>query len=177
MPGRPTGEPWARNKCLPSRSHCLDLAHASLCENRSGESFAFYTEVPSLLRAARSANISLSLASRTHTPDLAQQLLRFLQVPQAISAAGNAGSTSSAKANDFFVHPQIFPGDKRTHLRNLNRLTGTPFEDMLFFDDESRNRNVESLGACFWLVRDGVTRDEVDNGVSEWRKRKGSERH
>lgn len=35
---------------------------------------------------------------------------------------------------------------------------------MLFFDDESRNRDVESLGAVMYPVRDGVTREEVDKG-------------
>ena len=44
---------------------------------------------------------------------------------------------------------------------------------MLFFDDEERNRNVEQLGVTMWLVRDGVTRNEVDRGVNEWRKRRG----
>ncbi len=43
---------------------------------------------------------------------------------------------------------------------------------MLFFDDEGRNRNVEQLGVCFWLVVDGVTRAEVDRGVQEWRRRR-----
>lgn len=43
---------------------------------------------------------------------------------------------------------------------------------MLFFDDERRNRNVEQLGVCFWLVEDGVTRGEVDKGVQEWRSRR-----
>ena len=72
------------------------------------------------------------------------------------------------------MNPQIFPGDKRTHLSNLHRLTGTAYEDILFFDDEARNGNVESLGVCFWLVRDGVTREEMDGGIREWRRRKGA---
>lgn len=51
---------------------------------------------------------------------------------------------------------------------------GIAFEDMLFFDDESRNRDVErELGVTFYLVRDGVTRAEIDAGVWEWRKRRG----
>ena len=50
------------------------------------------------------------------------------------------------------------------------------FEDMVFFDDEARNRNVEvELGVTFVLVRDGVTREEVDRGVGAWRRRRGLE--
>ena len=44
----------------------------------------------------------------------------------------------------------------------------------MFFDDEARNRNVETeLGVTFCLVRDGMTREEVDRGVWAWRKRNG----
>lgn len=42
---------------------------------------------------------------------------------------------------------------------------------MLFFDDESRNKNVEVLGVVMWLVRDGVSREEMDAGVRSWRNR------
>ncbi len=44
---------------------------------------------------------------------------------------------------------------------------------MLFFDDEVRNRNVEGLGVTMCLVRDGVSKGEVDRGVREWRMRHG----
>lgn len=43
---------------------------------------------------------------------------------------------------------------------------------MLFFDDESRNRDVEQLGVMMVLVRDGVTADVFDRGVADWRRRK-----
>ena len=58
-------------------------------------------------------------------------------------------------------------------MNRLSKASGVAYEDILFFDDETRNRNVESLGVCFWLVRDGVTKDEVDNGIREWRRRRG----
>lgn len=48
------------------------------------------------------------------------------------------------------------------------------YEDMLFFDDEPRNKNVQvELGVTFCLVKDGITKEEVDRGVWEWRKRMG----
>lgn len=52
-------------------------------------------------------------------------------------------------------------------------MTHVPFEEMLFFDDEPRNKNVEELGVVMQLVRDGVTREEVDRGVQAWRRRNG----
>lgn len=47
-------------------------------------------------------------------------------------------------------------------------MTHVPYEEMLFFDDEARNKNVEELGVVMQLVRDGVTRGEVDRGVQAW---------
>jgi magnesium-dependent phosphatase 1 len=164
--------------------------------DRWGESFSFYGDVPSILASARERGITMSLASRTHAPDLAADMLRGLHVPSSTSASpssaaaatssnNNSKSSSDAKplrAIDFFTHSQIYPGSKTTHFRRIQAATtkkhgsaGTvAFTDMLFFDDEGRNRNVETeLGVTFWLVRDGVTSSEVDAGVWEWRKRRG----
>jgi len=159
--------------------------------DRWGESFTFYPHVPAVLHAARDKNITLSLASRTHAPDLARDMLRGLVVTPASqynAADGDADKVASKtrekplKALDYFRFAQIYPGTKTAHFRKIQEATrkdGEPveFRDMLFFDDEARNRNVEvELGVTFWLVRDGVTRDEVDKGVWEWRKRRGIEK-
>ena len=79
--------------------------------------------------------------------------------------------TSTSRAFDFFDHLQIYPGSKVTHFEELQNQTGLPYEEMVFFDDESRNRNVEQLGVVMQLVRDGVSNDEIDKGVLLWRKR------
>ena len=76
-------------------------------------------------------------------------------------------------ALDFFDQLQIFPESKITHFTRIHKDTGIPYEEMLFFDDESRNKNVESLGVIMWLVRDGVTWRELEEGVKSWRKRNG----
>jgi magnesium-dependent phosphatase 1 len=66
---------------------------------------------------------------------------------------------------------QIYPGSKVTHFERIQEATDIPFEEMLFFDDESRNRDTEKLGVVMWLVEDGVSNDEIDKGVLSWRKR------
>ena len=140
---------------------------------RSGETFAFYPDVPAVLHGARKAGIRMGLASRTSAVDIANDLLRLLHVPNPATTSTGSGSGSAKKAVDFFPQRQIFPGDKRTHLDRLARGAGLQGEDIVFFDDEMRNRNTESLGVTFWLVEDGVTRDEVDKGIREWRRRRG----
>ena len=164
----------------------------------------------------------MSVASRTHAPDIAKQLLGGLYVvpPAGVAASaaaaavknGNGTDASDAreehsqdskslkkthkgsgkggddredkalKASEYFVTPQMFPGSKVGHFqkiqRDLKKQYGVEvaFEDMVFFDDEARNRNVEvELGVTFVLVRDGVTKDEVDRGIGAWRRRRGVE--
>lgn len=159
--------------------------------DRWGESYGFYDDVPGILAGAKEHGIEMSLASRTHAPELARDMLNGLHVPSVTttktSPTGGPSAESASsrdqlrKASTFFTAPQIFPGNKTTHFQRLHTHFKKrdpenliPYEDMLFFDDETRNRNVEvELGVTFWLVRDGVSRDEVDKGVWEWRKRRG----
>lgn len=56
------------------------------------------------------------------------------------------GEGKKRKAIEYFDHLEIYPGSKMTHFNKLQKATGLAFEDMLFFDDEARNRNVETLG-------------------------------
>jgi magnesium-dependent phosphatase 1 len=65
-------------------------------------------------------------------------------------------------------------GTKIEHFKKLASQTKVAHGDMLFFDDESRNRDVErSLGVLMHLVRDGVNAEAVDEAVKKWRARKG----
>ncbi len=130
----------------------------------------------------------MAAASRTQAPDLARELLRCLRLGGGV------------KAGEVFDWVQIYPGrvghtllwvlcwvcadhvdvvrfvgSKTTHFSRLQKQSGISYDEMLFFDDEVRNKNVEELGVVMYLVRDGVTRDVVDRGVREWRRRKGRE--
>ncbi len=149
--------------------------------DRYGGSYTFYPGVPAILRAAREKGITMGLASRTHAPDLAREMLKGLTIPGPATEGENENA-KPLRAIDIFVHQQIFPGTKTTHFQKIQDATRkqsseVAFADMLFFDDEGRNRNVErELGVTFWLVPDGVSKDEVDKGVWEWRKRRGIKR-
>jgi magnesium-dependent phosphatase 1 len=64
-------------------------------------------------------------------------------------------------------------GSKIRHFRELKATTGLEYSDMLFFDDETRNSEVESLGVTFILIEsDGVTKSIFENGLQEWRRRR-----
>lgn len=163
-----------------------------IAADRIGETFGFYGDVPELLQALPAAGVRVGVASRTSAPDLARDLLRLLQVPAHETAGGGGGikalkksRAAAAAATDSKAGPtikaidafdaglEIYPSSKLRHMEALQRRTGIAYEDFLFFDDESRNRNVETLGVTMWLVRDGVTWEEVERGVREWRRRHG----
>lgn len=75
---------------------------------------------------------------------------------------------------EYFDELEIYPGSKTTHFRSLRKKTGIEFGDMLFFDDESRNRNVErELGVCTCIVPDGMGIAVFDEAVRRWRKERG----
>ena len=92
-------------------------------------------------------------------------MLKLLKIPSA--------NGSSSRAIDYFDHMQIYPGSKTTHFQRIHRDSGIEYEEMLFFDDESRNKNVETLGVVMQLVKNGMSKQEVDRGVEAWRKKNG----
>ncbi|KAK1621951.1 acid phosphatase-domain-containing protein [Colletotrichum phormii] len=147
----------------------------SAVTDRHGESFAFYQDVPRILYTLSLAGIKIAVASRTSAPDLARDMLKLLHVPPPSAEEGGSGKKEKTKkALECFDAPlEIYPSSKIRHFETIFKKTGIPFTDMLFFDDESRNRETESLGVTMQLVRDGVTWNEIEKGVGEWRKRRG----
>ncbi|KAH0430761.1 magnesium dependent [Colletotrichum camelliae] len=155
-----------------------NAAHSAALD-RHGESFAFYQDVPRILYTLPLAGVKLAVASRTSAPELARDMLKLLHVPppSAEKGGGTTGSGKKEKARkalEFFDGGlEIYPSSKIRHFEAIFRKTGIPFTEMLFFDDESRNRDTESLGVTMHLVRDGTSWAEIEKGVAEWRKRRG----
>jgi magnesium-dependent phosphatase 1 len=136
-----------------------------------GGSYGFYNEVAGVLSAVKEKNIKLGVASRTCTPDLARQMLSYLHIPP--TSDSTLSSSTSPTAISLFDYLEMYPGSKTNHFKSIARKSGVGYEEMLFFDDESRNRNVEDLGVTMQLVHSGVTRAAVDQGVQRWRERNG----
>ncbi|KAJ9125802.1 hypothetical protein QFC24_002586 [Naganishia onofrii] len=147
---------------LPSAAHIATLRSLGDISE-----LAFYREVPDVLAELQKSKIHIAAASRTHAPDLAREALRLLLIPQ------EKGSAKMAKAITFFETMEIYPGSKLRHFKSIHAKTGIPYSEMLFFDDEARNKEVESLGVTMHLVRNGVDRSAFSKGVAEWRKRNG----
>lgn len=142
-------------------------------KDRYGEGYAFYPDVPGILAACRAHGVRVAAASRTSAPDLAAQMLSLLSVWPDGAAAADKGRP----AKGFFDNLQIYPGSKVRHFERIRRQTGVEYDDMVFFDDEGRNRDVErECGVLFVLAADGVDCALVDRGVERWRRTRGVQR-
>jgi magnesium-dependent phosphatase 1 len=83
----------------------------------------------------------LGVASRTGTPDWADELMQLFDIKK------------------YFEHFEIYPGSKINHFRSLQGKTDLAFKDMIFFDDEYRNiEEVGTLGVKTVLVEDGINK-------------------
>lgn len=148
-------------------------AHHSAATDRNGESFSFYRDVPSILQLLprienTNGPVKLAVASRTPTPGIARDLLKMLHLP-----ADREGEKTRKAMDAFDGGMEIYPGSKMKHMELLHKRTGVAYEDMLFFDDESRNRETEKLGVTMYLIESGTSWPELAKGVEMWRKRRG----
>ncbi|KAK0437379.1 magnesium-dependent phosphatase-1 [Armillaria borealis] len=138
---------------------------------RHNSPISFYRDVPHILHRLREAEVIIAAASRTSAPNLARQALSLLLVPPK----DGDKDTSPFKAAHFFDQAEIYPGSKLTHFKRIHEKTGISYSEMLFFDDEHRNKEVEQLGVTFCLVPDGVNHKVFEKGLSLWQSRNAVE--
>lgn len=162
------------------------LAHLNYLINRNDDSNTEYQKIETLVTA-----------SRTATPDIAKEMLTHLHVatidephPNAFLTSLNNNRKKSKKsapiattnnttrknsdvaAIELFSHKVWGTGSKIAHFKKISKLTGVEYQDMVFFDDEYRNIDVQhSLGVTFVLVDEDVGLDWKTfwNGIEQWR--------
>lgn len=115
--------------------------------------YGFYPDIPKLLRQLHEAGILIAAASRTYAPELAREMVKLLGAEECFDAM------------------EIYPGSKVKHIMKLRQKMGVGFEDMIFFDDERRNVDVQKeLDVLLCLVSTGVDARVFGNGVRTWRE-------
>ena len=125
--------------------------------------WGFYPEVPSLLQQIRSKGLKIAAVSRTHTPELAREMLSLLQL----------GRDEGTRGIDYFDALEMYRGSKVPHFRSLKEKTGLEYSEMLFFDDDLRNAEVEKqLGVQMVIVPDGLNNNVFSSGLLAWRDRR-----
>ncbi|KAB7495282.1 Magnesium-dependent phosphatase 1 [Armadillidium nasatum] len=119
-----------------------------------GRNIKCYKEVPEVLKRLHTEGYLLTVASRTSEIDGALQLVKL------------------HGWDKYFSILEIYPGCKITHFNKLKTKTGLDFSEMLFFDDEHRNKiDLQKIGVHTILVKDGVTENLVKDGLQEYAQR------
>jgi len=145
----------------------LQGTNVSVGSLRFGDTVSLYHDVPQILHRLRSENVVIAACSRASAAVLARQALSLLLMPPK---EGDPNS-QTMPAIKFFDQLEIYPGTKKAHFKQVHKKTGIPYSEMLFFDDEMRNREVESLGVTFQLVQRGVDNACFERGLESWRAR------
>lgn len=129
------------------------------CECRSKREMpSLYREAKGILYALEEKGVSVAIASRSPTPDIAKTFLEKLGI------------------NSMFVAHEIFSSwtHKTEHFERIHRRTGVPFQSMLFFDDEDRNiEAVSKMGVTSVLVGNGVTIGAFREGLADFCQKLG----
>lgn len=109
-------------------------------------------------------------ASRTATPHTAKDILKLLHIK-----IPDGDKHQLVSSSDLFDHKTWGQGSKIKHFKEIQKVTGVDYHDMLFFDDEYRNIDVqEKLGVTFVYLdeRYGLTWEAYRNGLNLWRERR-----
>lgn len=119
--------------------------------DRYNKKVKYYSEVPKVLEWLHSKGYVLAAVSRTGEIQGANQLLALFDWDK------------------YFTYKEIYPGCKITHFERIKAKSGAEFREMLFFDDEQRNkRDLATIGVHTVMVDDGVTKNLVKQGLEQY---------
>lgn len=109
--------------------------------------------------------------------DLCREMLKLLRLPAEGDSTGSSSSSSAKGRKTIEIFDgglEIYEGTKLRHFEVIGKRTGIPFTEMLFFDDERPNFEVENLGVTMRLVgNNGLSWDELEKGIQKWRVNRG----
>ncbi|BBN02258.1 magnesium-dependent phosphatase 1 [Marchantia polymorpha subsp. ruderalis] len=109
-----------------------------------------YPQAKGIIQALKSKGISMAIASRSPTADIART---FLSKQDILSNFPVMEIYSS------WTH-------KTDHFRKIHQKTGVPYNSILFFDDEHRNiQAVRNMGVTCVHVSSGVNLDALKTGL------------
>ncbi|KAI8074430.1 magnesium-dependent phosphatase-1 [Gongronella butleri] len=130
--------------------------------DKMGEKLRLFKHVAEIFATIKQwEGVKIGIASRSSTPDWCRLALETFQVPGM-----------DCTMLDLIDYMEVYPGDKREHFKELHEASGIPYNRMLFFDDESRNRSVQFLGVHFVLLNPdkGVTLHQFHAALENYSK-------
>ena len=116
-----------------------------MIRDSGGKKITLYSDVHSILNKLKLLQVPMAIASRTTTPDWADELMRLFDIKK------------------YFDYFEIYPASKLNHFKSLQHKTNIPFGDMVFFDDEERNiKEVGRLGVDAIFVGNGMNLELIE---------------
>ncbi|KAK4463222.1 acid phosphatase-domain-containing protein [Cladorrhinum samala] len=157
-------------RVVSSSSSASSPQQQSAVSDRNGELFSLYPDAPQILKIlAANPNVKLAVASKSPVGDLCREVLKLLRLPEVEGVKGGPKKTIDV----FDGGLEIYEGTKLRHFEVIARRTGVQYTDMLFFDDERPNFEVESLGVTMKLIGNkGFCWDALEQGIKLWRERR-----
>jgi magnesium-dependent phosphatase 1 len=107
--------------------------------DRHNQQISFFRDVPEILLTLHHSNVQVWLASRTHAPKAAKQLLTEMLLEGQLRGDGDPmkardAAKGTVAAISLFDGLEIYPGSKMEHFRSIAKRTGIDCREMLFFD-------------------------------------------
>ncbi|KAG8998489.1 hypothetical protein FRB94_000595 [Tulasnella sp. JGI-2019a] len=141
----------------------------------NGKCLSFYPHIARILHRLQESQTHIAATSTTQAPQLTREALALLLVPPPTERPRERPQ----RAIDFFESLEIYPESKRVHFSEMHKKTDIPYSEMLFFGgdpySDAENHLVERLGVTYIPVKSklGLTLGAFEEGVREWRRRRG----
>lgn len=142
----------------PLRSKSTDVV-----VDKYGYELSFYKDVGDIFQDLQANGVLIVSASRTCAPAVAKKLLKLLHL-------------NGEPAINHLDHMEWGTHSKKKHIaRALEQFEeDIKFEDVILFDDEVRNKDVESIGCLFAHISNekvGLNKSIYERALGEWRKK------
>ncbi|CAH6721483.1 putative magnesium-dependent phosphatase [[Candida] jaroonii] len=142
---------------LPIKNHRPDEIVDSY-----GYKLKLYKDVPGIIKELKDNGVTIISASRTPTVHIAKELISHIKI-------------DNIPMKDYFHSSQWGTGSKTRHIKNAAKELGLEKElangEFILYDDEYRNKDVNSIGCKFVYLRDtdyGLTRELFEKGLKEY---------
>ncbi|KAI9253950.1 magnesium-dependent phosphatase-1 [Phascolomyces articulosus] len=132
--------------------------------DRRRDTVRLFKDIPAIFALIKSLpDTKIGIASRTHTPDWARAALKMFRIPPM------EGNPTFMSQIDYI---EAYPSSKIKHFKALEKKSQIPCDEMTFFDDEWRNKEVTTLGVQFNHVdtRKGVTMQQFMSSLAQYDK-------
>ncbi|KIY73888.1 hypothetical protein CYLTODRAFT_406291 [Cylindrobasidium torrendii FP15055 ss-10] len=126
-----------------------------------------YADVPKIIKDILKNGAKLAIVSRNTSKAMCDRALWHWTVQDHHG--------KDKRLIDLVSFDEVYDADKTTHFRKIKEWTKFEYSDMIHFDDEAINNNVEMmLGVTFQVSRDqkGLTWENYQQGLEIWRGNK-----